>query len=138
MTLEFVDTNILLYAYDDSAGIRHEKARELVVALGRPRRAAISVQILQEFYVNVTRKIAVPLTPEVARARLRVLSRWPLHAPGAADVIAATELAESSRISFWDAMVIRSAAELGCTLLWSEDLNTGQRIAGVEIANPFA
>lgn len=63
MNAEFVDTNVLLYAYDTSAGARHEAARELVSRLGRARRGALSVQVLQEFYVNAVRKIASPLTP---------------------------------------------------------------------------
>jgi predicted nucleic acid-binding protein len=137
MSTEFVDTNVLLYAYDPHAGQRHERARGLVGRLGRGRRGALSVQVLQEFYVTAVRKLAVPATPAQARARLRVLSRWRFHAPLPHDVIAATELAEQHQLSFWDAMIVRSAAELGCATLWTEDLNPGQRIAGVEVANPF-
>lgn len=135
--LEFVDTNVILYAYDSSAGGRHERAALLVGDLGAQRRGAVSVQVLQEFYVNATRKIARPLEHGPALTRLRMLSRWPVHVPQAADVIAAAELADSSRLSFWDAMIVRSAAEFGCRILWSEDLNPGQEIAGVEVRNPF-
>lgn len=138
MRPQFVDTNVLLYAYDPAAGARHEAARELVGRLGRDRQGVLSVQVLQEFYVNVVRKIAVPLPPADARQRLRVLSRWPVHSPLAADVLAAAELAESSQLSFWDAMILRSAAAMDCDVLWSEDLNAGQVIAGVEVRNPFA
>ncbi len=137
MTHEFLDTNVLLYAYDVTAGDRHGRAKALVSRLGRTRRAAVSVQVLQEFYVNVVRKIEVPLSPEVARERLLVFSRWRVHAPGPEDVIAATELAQRTQISFWDAMIVRSAAECGCRVLWSEDLNAGQHIEGVEVVNPF-
>lgn len=137
MTLEFVDTNILLYAYDEDAGARHERAAELIADLGSRRRGAISVQVLQEFYVNVTRKGEVPLSPADARTRLRVLSRWPVHAPLASDVLAAAELAEAQRLSFWDAMIIRSASRMECNVLWSEDLNAGQVIAGVQVRNPL-
>lgn len=132
-----MDTNVLLYAYDASAGARHDAAAELVGRLGRDRSGVLSVQVLQEFYVNATRKIAVPLAPATARDRLRILGRWPVHSPAAADVVAAAELADAAQLSFWDAMVVRSAAEMGCRVLWSEDLNHGQRIAGVEILNPF-
>lgn len=138
MTPEFVDTNVLLYAYDASAGDRHTRARELVGHLGRERRGALSVQVLQEFYVNATRKIAVPLTPEVALERLRVLSRWRTHSPLPHDVIVAAEIANEHQLSLWDAMVIRSASELGCSTLWTEDLNPGQKVAGVTITNPFS
>lgn len=138
MKLEFVDTNVLLYAYDTAAGDRHEIARELVGRLGRERRGALSIQILQEFYVNAVRKVAAPLQPAQARDRVRVLSRWPTHSPLAHDVIAATEIAEERQLSFWDAMVIRSAAELDCETIWTEELNAGQHVSGVEIRNPFA
>lgn len=138
MSTEFVDTNVLLYAYDPSAGRRHERALALVSALGRSRTGALSVQVLQEFYVNATRKVPRPLAPAAARERLRVLSRWPVHMPSPHDVIVAAELADHHTLSFWDAMILRSAAELGCSAVWTEDLNEGQRISGVEIRNPFA
>ncbi|MBS1906893.1 MAG: PIN domain-containing protein [Actinobacteria bacterium] len=137
MTLEFVDTNVLLYAYDSGAGERHDRALDLVSRLGRARNGVLSVQVLQEFHVNATRKIAVPLSPAAARDRLAVLSLWHVHSPTASDVIAASELAEHAQLSFWDAMIVRSAAASGCRMLWSEDLNAGQRIDGVEIRNPF-
>lgn len=138
MTHQFVDTNVLLYAYDPSAGEKHLRARTLVGELGRARRGALSVQVLQEFYVNVVRKIAVPLSPSDAGDRIRMLSRWTVHSPLAHDVISGTEISEQHQISLWDAMIVRSASELGCTVLWSEDLNSGQRINGVEIRNPFS
>jgi predicted nucleic acid-binding protein len=138
MTHQFVDTNILLCAYDPSAGEKHLRARTLVGELGRARRGALSVQVLQEFYVNVVRKIAVPLSPSDARDRIRMLSRWTVHSPLAHDVISGTEISEQHQISLWDAMIVRSASELGCTVLWSEDLNSGRRINGVEIRNPFS
>lgn len=137
MSTEFVDTNILLYAYDASAGERHERARELVGRLGRSRDGVISVQVLQEFVVNATRKIAVPISHEEARERVRVYSRWPVHSPTAADVVAASEISEQSTLSFWDAMIVRSASQMHCSVLWAEDLNHGQRVAGVEFRNPF-
>ena len=135
--LEFVDTNVLLYAYDRSAGARHERAAQLVGALGADRRGAISIQVLQEFYVNATRKIAEPLDHGVAVDRLRALRCWPLHVPQGDDVIDAAELAHRGQVPFWDAMIIRSAAALGCPVLWSEDLSHGQRIDGVTVRNPF-
>lgn len=135
--LEFIDTNVLLYAYDSSAGSRHERAAALVGELGAGRRGAISVQVLQEFYVNATRKIAKPLDHERALGRIRALSRWVVHIPHPSDVVAAAELAEESRLSFWDAMIVHSASALGCAVVWSEDLNDGQQIAGVTVRNPF-
>ncbi len=135
--MDFVDTNVLLYAYDASSVERHGRAVDLVGRLGRNRTGAISVQILQEFYVNTVSKIAVRLTPSEARRRLNAFSRWTVHSPAAADVIAATAISEDHQLSFWDAMIIRSASEIGCPILWTEDLSHGQVISGVEIVNPF-
>jgi len=128
VSLEFVDTNVLLYAYDVTAGERHERARELVGRLGRTRSGALSVQVLQEFYVNAVHKIA---------ERVAVLGLWAVHTPGPSDVVAAIDIVQSDKVSFWDAMIIRSAGALGCTVLWSEDLNPGQVISGVRVADLF-
>lgn len=135
---EFIDTNVLVYAYEPDAGDRHLVARELVTRLGGSRRAAISVQVLQEFHVTMTRKMTHAVyTPEFARARLQVLSRWPVHSPSAEDVVAAAEISNESQISLWDAMIVRSAIRMGCAVLWTEDLNPGQVISGVRIQSPF-
>lgn len=136
-SLAFVDTNVLLYAYDPTAGRRHEQAAELVSDLGARRRGAVSVQVLQEFYVSATRKIARPLDHDTAIGRLRALARWPLHAPGAGDVVGAARLADRIQLSFWDAMIVASAQSLECDTLWSEDLNDGQRIGEVTVRTPF-
>jgi predicted nucleic acid-binding protein len=135
--VDFVDTNILLYAYDATAGARHDRARELVGRLGGERTGAVSVQVLQEFYVNAVAKIKQPLSTEAARQRLRALSRWTTHSPLAPDVLAATAISEDLQISFWDAMIVRSASELGCTRLWTENLDHGQTMLGVRVSNPF-
>ncbi|HET7388465.1 MAG TPA: PIN domain-containing protein [Nocardioidaceae bacterium] len=134
----FVDTNILLYAYDSSAGERHVQASALVGDLAERRAGALSVQVLQEFYVNATRNIAQRLDHGTALARVRALSRWPVHAPAGIDVLTAAELAHDAQLSFWDAMILVSAQAMGCGTLWSEDLNDGQRVGGVTIRNPFA
>lgn len=136
--MEFVDSNVLIYAYDTSAEGRHQQAKDLVARLGRTRQGAVSIQVLQEFHVNAVGKIAVRLSPEDARTRLRALSRWTVHSPLPSDVLAASTISEDHRISFWAAMIVRSAGALGCSQLWTEDLNDGQIIAGVRISNPFA
>lgn len=135
--LSFVDTNVLLYAYDATAGERHDRAAGLVGDLAQRRLAATSVQVLQEFYVNATRKIAQPLTHNSALERIRAFSRWPTHAPTGRDVRAAATIAYDSKVSFWDAMIVHSASALGCTVLWTEDLNAGQQVSRVVIRNPF-
>lgn len=137
MSPQFLDTNVLLYAYDTSAGERHTRAAELVLRLARSRQAAISVQVMQEFYVNAVGKIARPLTPEQAMARLEAFSRWYVHSPLAADVVAATRLGLRWQLSFWDSMIVSSAIRMGCDVLWTEDLSAGQLIEGLTIRNPF-
>lgn len=135
--MEFVDTNVLLYAYDASGGDRSATARSLVSMLGRSRSGALSLQVLQAFYVNAVTKIAQSLTPEEGRDRVTNLARWTTHEPNAADVVAAASISARRQFSFWDAMIIRSASELGCRSLWSEDLDDGLVTEGVRIVNPF-
>jgi len=137
MSRQFLDTNILLYAYDSAAGQRHARAQELVLDLARDHRAAISVQVMQEFFVNATAKIARPLAPEQATARLAAFARWYVHAPLPGDVTEAAGLAGLHQLSFWDAMIVLSAIRLKCDTLWTEDLNSGQVIEGVTIRDPF-
>ncbi|HTX26608.1 MAG TPA: PIN domain-containing protein [Streptosporangiaceae bacterium] len=133
----FVDTNILVYAHDDSAGGKRDQARALVERLWESRDGCLSVQVLQEFFVTVTRKIARPLDAGTAKEIVADLSRWYVHAPTADDILAAISIHQNTGISFWDAMIVRSAAEIGCTLLYSEDLNAGQQYAGIRVDNPF-
>ena len=138
MSSQFLDTNVLLYAYDLTAGQRHTRASELVLQLARAHEAVVSVQVMQEFYVNAVSKIAQPLTYEQVLPRLEAFSRWYVHSPLPADVVVATRLAHRYQLSFWDSMVVLSAIRMKCEVLWTEDLNHGQIIEGVEIRNPFA
>ncbi len=133
----FVDTNVLLYAFDTSAGAKRLRAAALLEELWRARSGCLSVQVLQEFYVNATRKLPNPLPAATARELIDDLRRWEVHAPDAEDVIAAIDLQQAHTLSFWDAMIVHSAATLGCAVLYSEDLNAGQTIAGVVIRSPF-
>ncbi len=134
---EFVDANILVYAFDSSAGRKQQAARSLLERLWESRTGRVSVQVLQEFFVTVTRKVASPLPMEDATARIRELATWKVFAPGADDVLTAIALHARVRIAFWDAMIVVAAAESGCDLLWTEDLTDGQLIHGVRIRNPF-
>lgn len=135
--LEFVDTNILLYAVDATELAKHHIASELVGSLWARRCGCLSIQVLQEFYVNATRKISFPLTSQEALEAVSDYSNWLVHAPTSQDVIAAIMLHETHQLSFWDAMIINSASALGATTLYSEDLNSGQTMAEVKIINPF-
>jgi len=133
----FVDTNILVYAHDDSAGAKRDQARALVEQLWESRDGCLSVQVLQEFFVIVTRKIAKPLGADTAKEIIADLSRWHMHVPAADGVLGAIGIHQRTGISVWDAMIVRSAAEMGCAVLYSEDLNAGQEYSGVLAENPF-
>ena len=136
-SLQFVDTNILIYAHDRTAGSKHAAARDLIRALWETGTGCLSIQILQEFYVNVTQKVAQPLTLDAAAQIIADLSVWQVHRPGTEDVLDAIRLQKRYQVSFWDAMVISSALQLGCQTLWSEDLNTGQVYDSVTVQTPF-
>jgi predicted nucleic acid-binding protein len=113
-------------------------AADLVAQLWASRNGALSVQVLQEFYVNVTRKIRAPLPKKVAREVVETYGVWHVEIVTSDDVATASNLEERHKISFWDALIIVAARKAGADKLLSEDLNAGQRIAGVTIENPFA
>lgn len=136
--LQFVDTNVLIYAHDRSAGDKHNLAKDLIHRLWSSREGCLSIQVLQEFYVTLTRKVAKPLTSEVAAQLIHDLSVWQVHSPQAHDVLDAIQIQRLYTISFWDAMIITSAIRLNCQTLWSEDLNSGQMFDPVRVINPFA
>ena len=133
----FVDTNVLVYAHDVTAGDKHSRARALVEELWDNRQGCLSVQVLQEFFVTTTRKIPKPLEASAAARIIEDLAHWHVHAPAAHDVLAAVDIHQRTGVSFWDAMILRSAQELGCQVLHSEDLNPGQDYEGIQVANPF-
>lgn len=135
--LRFIDTNILAYAHDRRSGRKHEIARQLVDELWLDKAGCLSIQVLQEFYVIVTRKIAAPIGPMDAERVVRDLSQWHVHTPRASDVLNAIEMHQRHQISYWDATIIGSAARLGCSILLTEDLNSGQIYDGVQVLNPF-
>lgn len=133
----FVDTNVLVYAHDRTAGSKRDTARGLLESMWDSGLGCVSVQVLQEFFVIVTRKVPKPLPLDSASMVVSDLACWRVHAPGAADVLAAIDLHRRHRMSFWDAMIIRSAGLMGCGVVYSEDLNSGQRYDGVEARDPF-
>ncbi|NJN84555.1 MAG: PIN domain-containing protein [Caldilineaceae bacterium] len=134
---QFVDTNVLVYAHDVSAGFKYEQAQALLGRLWESGNGCLSIQVLQEFYVVVTRKVAKPLHPDRVSPIINSLGKWSVHSPTVDDLQAAISLQSRYGISFWDAMIVRSAVRLGCLTLWSEDLNAGQRYENLVVANPF-
>jgi predicted nucleic acid-binding protein len=135
---QFVDTNILVYAHDRSAGDKHNTAQALLHTLWESQLGCLSIQVLQEFYVTVTRKVTKPLSPEYAIQIITDLGRWRIHSPAVEDIQGAVDIQMRYGISFWDAMIVRSATRLSCQTLWSEDLNAGQRYENVLVVNPFS
>ena len=132
---EFVDTNILIYAFDATAGDKRRVAVELITRLWLERRGCISLQVLQEFYVAATTKLM--LAPEQAVLQVGRLGRWRVHRPSVEDVLAAIDLYRRHSVSFWDGLILWSAQASQCSILWSEDLSSGQRWGNLEIRNPF-
>lgn len=134
----FVDTNVLVYAHDAAAGQRLVRARDVLRSLWSESRGCVSIQVLQEFFVTVTRRLPVRLDSATAAAAVEDYARWSVHEPSAVDVLAAIDLHEQVQISFWDAMIVRSASALGCDVLYTEDLSAGQRYDDVLVVDPFA
>jgi predicted nucleic acid-binding protein len=132
----FVDANILIYAHDVDAQGKHEVAKKALRELWSERHGVLSMQVLQEFYVNVTRKIATPLPKDRARLVVNSYATWCMETTPA-EISAAFRIEDEARIGFWDALILAAAAKSGARRLLSEDLNARQSIAGVRIENPF-
>jgi len=133
----FVDTNILIYAHDVDAGPKQRIAELALRELWNDQTGVLSPQVLQEFYVNATRKGLRPLLRNEARAVVATYSAWCIDI-SQADLFTAFRMEDVVKISFWDALIISAAVKAGATTLLSEDLNAGQEIAGVRVVNPFA
>jgi predicted nucleic acid-binding protein len=133
----FVDTNFLIYAHDVDAKSKHATARNILRELWSERAGVLSMQVLQEFYVNVTRKIPSPLPKEKARLVVSTYSIWCMETTPA-ELSVAFRIEDESRIGIWDALILAAAVKSGATRLLSENLNPGQNIAGLRIENPFA
>ncbi len=132
---EFCDTNILLYAADRQGGSKQTTARALTGRLWSTGTGAISVQVLQEFFTNLVRKLGQP--HGVARTRVIRYLGWYVVQPAPGDVVTAIDLSQRWQVSFWDAMILAAARKAGATVLWTEDLNHGQVYDGVLVRNPF-
>ena len=135
MSGEFVDTNILIYAHDGGAGEKHSKSVELLSRLFDAGSGALSIQVLAEFYAAASKKLGMK-SKEIEQA-IRDLGSWAIHRPAHADVVRACEIHRRYKTGWWDALVINSAIELGCSVLWSEDFAHGQRYGGIRVQNPF-
>jgi predicted nucleic acid-binding protein len=131
----FFDTNILIYADDKATPAKQRRALELVAEHRRARTGVVSLQVLQEYFVTVTRKLHVD--PRIARRKVELLAEFDVAAPDVADILAAIDLHRLDRFSFWDALILRAAKEAGCSVLFSEDMQDTREIDGLQIVNPF-
>src|SRR5262245_57184303 len=120
LTRQFLDTNVLVYAHDRSAGEKYRRARHLVEELATRKNGALSLQVLQEFFVTVTARLPKRLSVHDAAAIVSDLSALPTHTPGVTDVLAAIDMHDRLHVSFWDAMILQSASVLRCAVVWSE------------------
>ncbi len=131
----FLDTNVLIYAVSSAASesAKKEKALELIEHAD----FGLSAQVLQEFYVNVTRKISSPLTPDAALALIEQFRRFPVVWTDYPLIVAGIETSVRFEISFWDGAIIAAAESLGAAIIYTEDLNHGQHYGSVRAINPF-
>jgi predicted nucleic acid-binding protein len=133
----FVDSNVLVYAHDLDAGEKRNIAARVLRDLWASRNGTLSTQVLQEFYVNVTRKIPRPLPRATARRIVGAYGAWQVVGIDPAQIVRASEIEESQRLSFWDALIVVAASKGQAAKILSEDLTDGRRIEGVVIENPF-
>lgn len=132
---EFVDTNVILYACDADAAQRHELSVALLARLVSERVGVLSVQVLVEFYSNATRNFR--MTSQEAEDVLDDFADWRLHRPDFSSVISAGHLHRRYKLAWYDAMILNSALETGCSVLWTEDFSDGQRFGDLVVRNPY-
>jgi predicted nucleic acid-binding protein len=131
----FVDSNVLVYADDRSAGPKRYQARKLIQEVMRAKTGVLSLQVLQEYFAVATKKLGISAAG--ARRRVELLGRLDVVILGIQDLLAAIDLHRLHGLSIWDALVIRAALNAGCRVLYSEDLQDGRRFDGLEVVNPF-
>jgi predicted nucleic acid-binding protein len=133
----FVDTNILIYAHDTTAGLKHQRARALVEDLWNSGKGVLSTQVLQELYINLRRKVSPPLPLEAIRLLIRDYLAWEVVPNSPESVLQALDIEERYQTSFWDALIIQAAENSGAAVLYSEDLSAGQRYGETQVVNPL-
>jgi len=131
----FFDSNVLIYTDDRAAPAKQRRALELVAEHRREGTGVVSLQVLQEYFVTVTRKLRVE--PQVARRKVELLAEFDVAALGLPDILAAIDLHRLHQFSFWDALILRAAMQTGCAVLFSEDMQQAREVDGVRIVNPF-
>jgi predicted nucleic acid-binding protein len=131
----FFDTNILVYTDDKGSPAKQKIALDLVSQHRRDGTGVLSLQVLQEYFVTVTRKLHLDV--QIARRKVELLAELDVASPDVSDILTAIDLHRLHQFSFWDALVIQSAKQAGCTVLLSEDMQSTREIDGLRIVNPF-
>lgn len=133
----FLDTNVLVYLFDADAPAKQERARALLSIQELRAQMILSTQVLQEFYVSVTRKLANPLDPDTALKAVQDLAVFPVVQIDTPLILLAIRRSRTAKVSFWDALILESALVAGTTLLYSEDFQDGAVFGKLRIENPF-
>jgi predicted nucleic acid-binding protein len=133
----FVDTNLLVYAYDSSAGKKWKTSLEVLSLLWTHRTGVISTQVIQELFVSLTQKVKNPIRPEMAKEIISDLVQWPLVVNDGKNILRAIDLQIKYHLSFWDSLILQAAINSKSEFLLSEDFQDGQVIESVTIVNPF-
>ena len=133
----FVDTKILVYAHDLDAGKKRGLAKQVITELWENRSGVLSTQVIQEFYVTLTRKIPAPLKKSTVIRIIKSFLNWEIVINDAPTILQACEIEETYNLSFWDALIVSAAYSRNVTTILTEDLNHGQRVEGILIVNPF-
>jgi len=133
----FVDTNILVYAHDQSAGAKCDKALLLTKGLWDSGNGVVSTQVLQELYIALRRKVASPLSAPETEQILRDYFAWEIVVNNRESVIRAISMETRYKISFWDGLILQAAERASATILYTEDLPHGQMYGSVRVVNPF-
>ncbi len=133
----FLDTNVLVYLFDADEPAKQQRARTLLSNQELRDQVTLSTQVLQEFYVSVTRKLAVPLDPDTALKAVQDLAVFPIIQIDTPLILLAIQRSRKATVSFWDALILEAALVAGTTLLYSEDFQDGASFGKLRIANPF-
>lgn len=135
--MQFLDTNVLVYAVDHDAGDKRLVARELLQRQAKAGDIVLSTQVLAEFYYVVTRKFERKISTENAISHLKLMARLRVIGASSRSVIAAAEIGRRYKLSIWDALIVEAAQRGGCERILTEDLSHGQKFGKVEIHDPF-
>ncbi len=134
----FVDTNVLLYAFDDAYPDKRDRSRAWLAACWSARCGRLSTQVLNEFYANARKRFRDAISAGDARAEVRRFQEWMPWQIDQATIETAWAIESRYAFNYWDSLMVSAAQHMGCTLLLTEDLQHDQRIDGLRIVSPFA